>query len=150
MSETTLYHYKNTSVMPKQGYAITKDYYDGMSFWLPAGDTGILVPCCSDDPHHVKPSEECIVVTQSNFVSATEDVPLTVFSLHNTTDFDLLIKPGHVLGENYPAPHDRMRARRGYITLSSYLDLIEYCTGQEIDEDLCMFPFFPTPPPSPV
>lgn len=149
MPEMTLRHYYNVSVMPKRGYAITQDYYDGRSFWLPSGETSILVPCSQDDPEHKTPSDKCIVVSQNNFVSASQDIPLTVFCLENTTEFDLLIKRGHVLGDAYNFPHHRVRARRGYITQASYMDLIEYCLVPEIAEDLGLFVFYPTPPPSP-
>ena len=145
-----LHHYSNDSVQPKQRgcFAITKDYYDGESQFIPARGSLVLVPCCSDDPQHKEPSPECIVITGTEYLKCTDNYPFVMFFIDNDTDVGLLLKTGDVLGDFYPVPHNFVRAQRGYMMMSTYKDLIERGRGCSYNEDEESFTSF-SPPHSP-
>jgi len=135
---TRVYHYKNESVEPFSGEDVTTDYYDGEPQFIPARGTLVLVPCCSEDPLHKGPSNECVLITRTSYCKGHNDFPFVAFFISNDTDIGLLIRRGDQLGDYYPVPHQIVRAQRTLILHSHYIDLVEYghrCYTEPIEED---------------
>jgi hypothetical protein len=133
-----VYHYKNESVEPFSGEDVTTDYYDGEPQFIPARGTLVLVPCCSEDPLHKGPSNECVLITRTSYCKGHNDFPFVAFFISNDTDIGLLIRRGDQLGDYYPVPHQIVRAQRTLILHSHYIDLVEYghrCYTEPIEED---------------
>ena len=128
MSTTMIHHYRNTSVEPLTGNdTINTDFYDGEPQFIPGRASLLLVPCCSENPNHHGPSDECVLIRPTSYRRQSDtDFPFVAFYIANNTDIGLLIKKGDLLGNYYPAPHNIVRAQRTLLMHSHYIDLVEY------------------------
>jgi hypothetical protein len=128
MSTTRIHHYRNTSVEPLTGNdTINTDFYDGEPQFIPGRASLLLVPCCSENPHHHDPSDECVLINPCSYCQQSDtDFPFVAFFIANNTDIGLLIRKGDLLGNYYPAPHNSVRAQRTLLMHSHYIDLVEY------------------------
>jgi len=118
-----LHHYTNTSVSTSSSELPA---YDGHDYFIPRHTVVILVPC--NDPHCRKPSaQNCLLINRHGVQRADDTQLLVMYMIDNTSDEDLWLKHGDLLGVGLAPYTDMDRviyAERSLMMISYYEELI--------------------------
>lgn len=129
-----LHHYNNVSV---NSSPLNMPIYDGENYNIPPHRTVVLVPCNSNDPRHIAPCPvNCMLLTRTGVQPVDKTPLLIIYVIDNTTDIDLVLMHGDLLGTYYTGPHDTIKAERCQMMTTDYEEMIAEEIGSELVESL--------------